>query len=981
MSDAISLVRLIAHRARQGNFRQAIIYLDCMKAFDSVDHAFTYRILEAAGIPPEFIKWVRMALEGSVMRLINGFLTESFPMLGGGKQGDPLYPYLFIIVMLGLEALFHTDPTYHGITIPGCDAPQKTVMFADDVTAFVGHDGDAAKALAKQRTHGNATGLFGNNQKNLIQLCGSMKTHPPPGYTEDQLGINIITEDEPALYLGIYIGPINAASLNARKAVDKVRRFTDTHLSNELTLAGLNLLANACAMGCTTFAKLNSFFPKQFLDEERSLVNHFTSGRGPSSTAGRRHMFSYRDKCTPPEMGGPLTTLLPIDESYDALTAARIFKLANERCTQSPWACLVIDQIYTYAVTHGIYTVDHALSSDLRIRRIATHGNRYTHDALTLRGLQGYINMGFRRALPSTYESTAELNIFRNWHIVDAQGKTFCSLTSGSPFRFLRQVNNQAGRPALYHVGQMFDNYDIHDYRLDPRVLQGDFFTNAELNTAFASRPIPDQHWDELKASITNTGLTAICRAGTTDFVVGEFVAVFTLEPHPNGDSRYVGDRFSRALSIFCIEAGGYIRRYTQEVDRPTCDIILEPTNDSGRWGDPLLIANVAFHYPLKCKVRRVLTCSHFHRSSRKVQIFLIGYPFVHVTHSDDITKTQLWRRHRLFGLHHGDYQCLAGYVSKPTLSFKEVSRAYRRHGFDPITTHFAGLEAAMPHVDWHKKSRALKHARVTVKVKNFIHRLITGKLYLGDWAYTYLSSPAFNQMPNHIRDSFHYCPYCIGHVVCTADHQFWLCPKLQAFRDITLQMQTRLGAQPPVVSLTDLVDFLDINNNTDIKSVITYEIVFNSLYAIWITYINKTVPLVQDFLSLGDGAPLQLHIDSLTKTLTTTFHNLIRVNVSSLPLHVRSVKVLDSFDRIPSDRKGVSVKYRDVQAPLIYNLCDLTPEMIQAYNDTWCSVPDYVEIVVGLNGSSFLVFKPLRSGVPSLDDGRVRAGGRQLGL
>lgn len=69
------------------------LLLDMEKAYDSCDHEYIYSMLRAAGFPPNFMKWIKIAFSSSNMRLIiNGYLNG---MAGGGKQGDPLFPYIF----------------------------------------------------------------------------------------------------------------------------------------------------------------------------------------------------------------------------------------------------------------------------------------------------------------------------------------------------------------------------------------------------------------------------------------------------------------------------------------------------------------------------------------------------------------------------------------------------------------------------------------------------------------------------------------------------------------------------------------------------------------------------------------------------------------------------------------------------------------------------------------------------------------------
>ena len=73
-----------------------LCFIDYKKAFDSVDHQFTFDILEQVGIPYEFIRWAKLAFTNtSACVLVNGKRSPFFQLPGGGRQGDNLYPLIF----------------------------------------------------------------------------------------------------------------------------------------------------------------------------------------------------------------------------------------------------------------------------------------------------------------------------------------------------------------------------------------------------------------------------------------------------------------------------------------------------------------------------------------------------------------------------------------------------------------------------------------------------------------------------------------------------------------------------------------------------------------------------------------------------------------------------------------------------------------------------------------------------------------------
>ncbi|GAM27191.1 hypothetical protein SAMD00019534_103660 [Acytostelium subglobosum LB1] len=94
---------------------------------------------------------VMALLRGSVARVsVNGILTDALPLDRGTKQGDPLSPTLFVLVIEALAAAINADPSIVGLPVsPPLDTlvdgkkvstvrkKVKLLQFADDTAAPV----------------------------------------------------------------------------------------------------------------------------------------------------------------------------------------------------------------------------------------------------------------------------------------------------------------------------------------------------------------------------------------------------------------------------------------------------------------------------------------------------------------------------------------------------------------------------------------------------------------------------------------------------------------------------------------------------------------------------------------------------------------------------------------------------------------------------------------------------------------------------
>ena len=253
-------MKAIIHKINNNREGAAALFMDAEKAFDSVDHNFTIKILKKLKLPDTFINWITMAFDSSQMQLnINGYLTDPFSMDGGGKQGDPLYPYIFIIVMGTLAAQIETDESIQGIKLKHHETSIKTFQYADDCPYLIGSPGDILCIKQHLATFCKASGMKINEDKTDILLVGKWAGNPPAPILHS--GFKIVNQRDTLRVLGINLGSTNSHSANWSKVISKIRTYTTNNHSTHLTLNGQILLANACVTSQTIFVSTHQHAP------------------------------------------------------------------------------------------------------------------------------------------------------------------------------------------------------------------------------------------------------------------------------------------------------------------------------------------------------------------------------------------------------------------------------------------------------------------------------------------------------------------------------------------------------------------------------------------------------------------------------------------------------------------------------------------------------------------------------------------------
>lgn len=214
----------------------AVLSLDIYKAFDTIEWHFIYNVMKTIGFGDKMLHWLKCCYNNPTSKITNNnFLSRSFKVGRGVRQGDPLSPTLFVLCMECLASALRIED-FEGIKLKGNE--YKVSLFADDTLVFLrGDQDDFDKVFTVVKDFGRSSGCNMNINKTLAFYIGSKRSLTVQPYLDSGLA----WPKNSFNYLGIEI-PIssdkNLFDLNFLQIIERTRTILNIWSSRGLSLLG-----------------------------------------------------------------------------------------------------------------------------------------------------------------------------------------------------------------------------------------------------------------------------------------------------------------------------------------------------------------------------------------------------------------------------------------------------------------------------------------------------------------------------------------------------------------------------------------------------------------------------------------------------------------------------------------------------------------------------------------------------------------------
>ncbi|GMI94762.1 hypothetical protein HRI_003145500 [Hibiscus trionum] len=279
-----------------------IFKADFRKAYDLVDWGFLMLVLKKLGFGEKWRQWIMYCISSAnISILVNGSPTPFFSIRRGLRQGCPLSPLLFNLVVETLSALIKSTMSkgfFEAVQIGNSNVKVSHLQFTDDLIIFCGASEMQVKNVVRLlKGFEYALGLRLNLQKsNLIGI--NLSTDTLEGWA---VKVNCSTVNLPCTYLGLPLGcSKNSVALSA-PVVEKFKKRMAGWKAKLMSFSGRIVLVKSVLSNLPVYYMSLFEMPATIFDQLNKMIAKFLWGSPERRTI---HWLNWKVLCKPKCKGG-----------------------------------------------------------------------------------------------------------------------------------------------------------------------------------------------------------------------------------------------------------------------------------------------------------------------------------------------------------------------------------------------------------------------------------------------------------------------------------------------------------------------------------------------------------------------------------------------------------------------------------------------------------------------------------------------------